>query len=151
MPLIQIAAYRNDHYPTAAVNPALVAAVYTERTTRAGTVIELMARDPEPSVHYPDGKVRKIVSPTPLADILAALAPFVSAPFVPVELVASTSIADLHVNPAAVVAVLPQRDPQGHGYLWLNNGEQRYVAAAALTALGALLAAPPAAAAARVI
>ncbi|CAM2163123.1 conserved hypothetical protein [Burkholderia cepacia] len=149
--LIQIPAVNSDKYPTVGLNPAQVVAVYSATNGQIGTEIELNARDPKTSDQFPDGQVRKIISPEPIAAVLAALAPFfIATPFVPVELMAltPTTPTDLHVNPNAIVAVRPQQNPQGHGHVWLSNGEELFVTAAALAALAALLVAPPSAIAA---
>jgi hypothetical protein len=148
MALIQIPAYNADQYPTAAVNPEHVVAVYTAKSGPPGTVIELTVRDPKRNPYYRDAEVRDIRSPNALPAVLALLAPFVAAPFVPVELVEITphSPTDLHVNSSAIVAVQPLATGKGRG--WLTNGKELYVTPAALGVLGALLVAPPAAVAA---
>jgi hypothetical protein len=147
MALIQIPVQNHDHYPTAGINPTQVAAIYSAPLVPGGTTIELNSRDPQPSTHYPHGRARTLVSPAPVADVLAALAA-AGAPLVPAELVritASTPL-DHHVNPSAIVAVRPHQS--GTGHVWLTNGEELFVTPAALQALAALLVAPPAAVAA---
>lgn len=148
MALIQIPAHNHHGYPTAGLNPAQVVMIYRATTVPSGTVIEVNARDPKSSDHYPDGRVRKLISPAPVADVLAALAA-AGVPLVPVELVNIThgTPVDNHVNPSAIVAVQPQQ-ATGNGHVWLTNGEELFVTPAALQALAALLVAPPAAVAA---
>lgn len=64
----------------------------------------------------------------------------------PVELVRITGSTpvDHHVNPSAIVAVQPLTT--GDGHVWLTNGDELFVTAAALQVLAALLVAPAAAA-----
>ncbi|HDR9757867.1 TPA: hypothetical protein QDC44_001991 [Burkholderia cepacia ATCC 25416] len=148
MALIQIPVQHHDHYPTAGLNPAQVVAVY-HRPLVAGpaTMIELNARDPQPADSAPEGRVRTLLSTDSVADVVAALAA-VGAPLVPVELVRITSgtPVDHHVNPAAIVAVQPLAT--GNGRVWLSNGEDLFVTAAALQVLAGQLVAPAAAVAA---
>ncbi|AKM45310.1 hypothetical protein NL30_36320 [Burkholderia contaminans] len=150
MALIQIPARHHDRYPTAGLNPAQVVAVYRLPVISDGTLIALNARDPKPADGAPHGRVRTLVWTAPVAVVLADLAA-AGTTLVPVELVHITegTPVDHHVNPAAIVAVQPLAT--GNGRVWLTNGEDLFVTAAALQVLAAHLIAPAAAVAAGTI
>jgi hypothetical protein len=147
MPLIQIAVQSKDGYPTAGFNPDQIVALYPYESNLIpdGTKIGLNVRDPQPgNIMSPNGQARWIISPTPVATILAALAaaPVASAaPIVAVERVSSGKPTTCYVNSKLIVAVQPKT--AGTGVVWLTNGEELNVTAVGLRALAELLIAPP--------